>query len=113
MTMIKRFFLLITGLVLSVIVFALPERENTNALEKSGTIKDASPFVAVDSVSLQILSTNYIIDASPEYGSCIMELVSKDGGKTGMIMLNFQKIEKYSKGRVREKNVIYSSLRAK
>ena len=93
---------------------SVPEWEIENRIEYSqecdiDNLDDAATYrMEPQENKRKVLQRANVLDASPRYGKCLMELVTDDGGKTGKIMLNFQEIEKYSKGRVREKNTIYS-----
>ena len=44
----------------------------------------------------EVLQRTNILNASPKYGNCVMELVTDDGGKTGNLILKFEENTKFN-----------------
>lgn len=79
---------------------SVPEWENENRVEYS---QDLENFVDIDTYRLEpqenkrkVLQRETILNASPKYGNCIMEVVTDDGGKTGDMILTFEENTKYN-----------------
>ena len=80
---------------------AIPEWENINTIEYSQELEhldDAATYrlVPEEKQERKVLQKATVLNASPKYGNCLMELVSDDGGKTGNMILTFEENTKFN-----------------
>ena len=79
-----------------------PEWENENRIEyiqerDIDNLDDAATYrIEPQENKRKVLQKTTILEASPKYGNCIMELVTDDGGKTGNLILTFEENTKYN-----------------
>lgn len=80
----------------------IPEWETENRIEYSqardiDNLADAATYrMEPQENKRKVLQKATILEASPKYGNCIMELVTDDGGKTGDMILTFEENTKYN-----------------
>lgn len=74
-------------------VSALPQ----NAMEYSHNMENRDDAVLyAQEKQREVIQKAEIRNASPEYGNCLMEIVSDDGGKTGYMILTFVENAKFN-----------------